>query len=119
MFTPRRTLASLLVAGAVATGLAACGDNSDSEQIQKSADHLQQQGTQLQIDAQKAAQDVKDGTKSSEDAAAEIQAGAEKLTDEAKDTASDAIDAVKDNANVPDSAKQQLEQAQDQLNATP
>lgn len=119
MFTPRRTLVSLLIAGAVATGLAACGGDSDSEKIQKSADHLQQQGTQLQIDAQKAAQDVKDGTKSSEDAAAEIQAGAEKLTDEAKDTAGDAIDAVKDDANVPDAAKEQLEQAQDQLNATP
>ena len=37
MFTPRRSLASLLIAGALATGLAACGGVSDSEKAQQRA----------------------------------------------------------------------------------
>ena len=67
MFTPRRTLASLLVVGAL--GFAACGGDSDSEKLQQDAQELQEQGRQLQEEAQKAAQEVQDGTKSAEEAA--------------------------------------------------
>ena len=120
MFTPRRTLASLLIAGAIATGVTACGGASDSEKAQERAAQLQDQGDQLRENAEKAAQEVQDGTKSAEDAAAEIQAGAEDLADDAKDAAAETIDDVKDNANVPDAAKEQLEQAQAELEtATP
>jgi len=118
MFTPRRSLASLLIAGALATGVAACGGDSDSDKAQQRAAELQDQGDQLRQDAEKASQEVQDGTKSAEDAAAEIQAGAEDLADDATDAAAETIDDVKDNTNVPDAAKEQLEQAQEQLETT-
>ena len=113
MFTPRRTLASLLVVGAL--GFAACGGDSDSEKLQQDAQELQEQGQQLQEDAQKAAEEVQDGTKSAEEAANEIQQGAEDLQENATDAASDAIENVQDNSNVPDEAQEALEQAQQDL----
>ena len=110
MFTLRRSIASLLAVAAL--GITACGGDSDSEKIQKNAAELQQQGADLREDAEQAAQD---GTKSAEQAAAEIQDGAEQLAENATDAANEAIDDVKDDAGVPDAAKDALEQAQADL----
>jgi DNA polymerase elongation subunit (family B) len=97
----------LLAATAVVVSLTvvACGgsgiDNKEAEQIR---DHA----TEVQKDAQKTVEEVRNGTKDAEEAAKEIQ-------EDTNDLANETIDAAKD-ANLPDEAKQQLEAAQKQLN---
>ena len=101
MLTTPRFL-SVLLAGAALAGLTACGDDSRSEELQR-------QG------AERAAEEVRDGTRSAADAVEQARADGEKLIDEAKQTASDAIDPVKDDTRLPDEAAEQFEQAQQQL----
>jgi hypothetical protein len=51
-------------------------------------------------------------------AAAEIEAGAEELQEDATDAASDAIEDVQDNGNVPDAAQEALDNAQEELESS-
>jgi hypothetical protein len=99
-----KLLTALVVA--ISLGVVACGgsgiDNHDANQIRNHAE-------QVQRDAQKTADEVRAGTKDAEQAAEEIQQDVNDVTNET-------IDAVKD-ANIPDEAKQQLERAQQELNA--
>lgn len=98
----------LLTAAAVAVSLtvAACGGSGiDNDEAEKIRDHA----AEVQQDAQKTADEVRNGTKDAEQAAKEIN-------EDMNDLANETIDAAKD-ANLPDEAKEQLEAAQDQLNA--
>ena len=102
----RASLTGLVVAAALT--IAACGDGptgvskTESEQLQK-------QSTELQQKANKTAADIKSGKVDAEQATKELQNDATKLAD-------DSIEAVKD-ANIPDEAKKQLEDAQKQIAA--
>ena len=102
----RASLTGLVVAAAVT--IAACGDGgagvskTESEQLQK-------QSTELQQKANRAAADMKSGKVDAEQATRELQ-------DEATKLAGDSIEAVKD-ADIPDEAKKQLEDAQKQIAA--
>ena len=94
MFTPRRTLASLLVIGSLAPRrlrwrLRRREDPSRTPRSSRS------RAASSRIDAQKAAQDVQDGTKSADEAADEIQQGAEDLPEKPRTPRSDAIDTVR------------------------
>ena len=101
--TIRNALTALALAATLT--IAACGgggvDNDEAEQIRDHAAEVQQ-------DAQRTADEVRAGTKDAEEAAKEIQ-------DDATDLANETIDAVED-ADLPDEAKEKLEQAQAQLN---
>lgn len=115
-------LAMIPVAILASLTIAACGGNDAQEaskKIQQQGTELQQQGQQLQEDAQQAAKDVQNGTRSAEDVQKELEQKTKAIEDKAKDTTNDAIDAVKDADNLPDSAKKALEDAQQQVNATP
>ncbi len=100
-----RKLVALLVV-TTSLGVVACGGSGVDQQ---EADRIQDKATQVQQDAQRTADEVRAGTKDAEQAAEEIQ-------DDMNDLANDTIDAVED-ADIPDEAREQLEAAQDQLNA--
>jgi DNA gyrase/topoisomerase IV subunit A len=102
----RASLTGLVVAAALT--LAACGDGGTGVSKTES-DQLQKQSTELQQKANKTAEDIKSGKVDAEQASKELQADATKLAD-------DSIEAVKD-ADIPDEAKKQLEDAQKQLEA--
>ena len=115
MFPVRRSLSILLAAAAVGAGVTACGGDSRTEEIQRESAKLQQQAQQYSEKVQRDAEDVRNGTRSAEDVAAEARAGAEELVDDAKQTTSKAMDVIKDDSRLPDEAVAQLEEAQDQL----
>ena len=101
----RTSLLGLVIAATV--GIAACGsDNGISQSENK---QIQDHAAQVRKDAQKTADEVRAGTKDAEQAAKEIQ-------DDMTDLGNETIDAAKD-ADMPDEAKQALEDAQAQLNA--
>jgi hypothetical protein len=108
--------AALALAAVAAIGAAGCGSGNDTaEKLQKQGQQLQERGRALQEKASTIARQVQEGTVDPEAAARELQRDADAMTDEAKGVANDAIDSVKDDAHIPDEAKQQLEQAQEQL----
>jgi outer membrane murein-binding lipoprotein Lpp len=116
----RRTL--IVPAGlCIAVTFGACGSSSDEKvkNVQHQATQLQQQGQDIQEAAKKAAADVKAGRKTAAEANAELQKKTAELERKAKATASDAIDAVKDQSGVPDEAKNAHEDAQQQISTTP
>jgi hypothetical protein len=100
-----KLLTALVVA--ISLGVVACGGSSGISDDE--ADQIRNHAAEVQRDAQKTAEEVRAGTKDAEQAAEEIQ-------DDVKDVTNETIDAVED-ANIPDEAKAQLEQAQEQLNA--
>jgi hypothetical protein len=93
------------LAVAVSLTAAACG-NSGIDQDE--ADRIRDHAAEVQRDASKTADEVRAGTKDAEQAAKEIDQDMNELGNEA-------IDAAKD-ADIPDEAREALEQAQDQLN---
>lgn len=100
----RKLLTGLAVA--VSITVAACGGAGvDNDEAEKIRDHA----TEIQRDAQQAAEEVRNGTKDAEQAAEGIQDDMNGLADET-------IDAAK-GENLPPEAEAQLEAAQDQLNA--
>jgi hypothetical protein len=100
----RLSLPGLLVAASLS--LAACGDGGTGVSKIES-ENLQKQSRELQKKADKTAEDIKSGKVDAEQATKELQEDATKL-------AGDSLEAVKD-ADIPDEAKQQLEEAQKQL----
>ena len=102
----RASLTGLVVAAALT--IAACGDGGTGVSKTES-EQLQKQSTELQKKANKTAEDIKAGKVDAEQATKEIQNDATKL-------AGDSLEAVKD-ADIPDEAKKQLEEAQKQLEA--
>jgi hypothetical protein len=102
----RASLTGLVVAAALT--IAACGDGGTGVSKTES-EQLQKQSTELQQKANKTAEDIKSGKVDAEQASKELQDDATKL-------AGDSIEAVKD-ADIPDAAKKQLEDAQKQLEA--
>ena len=95
------------LAVAVSLGVVACGGNGID---QKEADQIRDHAEQVQQDAQRTADEVRAGTKDAQQAAEEIQ-------DDMTDLGNETIDAAKD-ANLPDEAREQLEAAQAELNAS-
>lgn len=98
----------VLTATAVAVSLtiAACGGTGVDE---KKVEDIQDHAAEIQKDAQQTAKDVQNGTKDAEEAAKEIN-------EDMNDLANETIDAAKD-ANIPGEAREQLEAAQDEMNA--
>lgn len=120
--TPARAARALALPAAVSVALAfgACGtNNADTEKVRAEGAKLQQQGEVIRKEAAQTAADVKSGKLSAEEAANKMRVASDKITGQAKDAASGAIDAVKDNQNIPDDAKKALEDAQAQLQQTP
>ena len=121
MTTTKLRLLVLPVLAATAFGVTACGDGVDQSKlndVKQQGQQIQQDAKDLQQQAKQTAEDVKSGKVSAEEASKQIQDKADKIQNKAKDAASDAIDAVKNDNNIPDSAKQQLEDAQKQLNSS-
>jgi hypothetical protein len=102
----RASLTGLVVAAALT--IAACGDGGTGVSKTES-EQLQKQSTELQQKANKTAEDIKAGKVDAEQATKALQDDATKLAD-------DSLEAVKD-ADIPDEAKKQLEEAQKQLEA--
>lgn len=119
MFTVRRAaLVPFLLAAAL--GASACG--SDVKEAQDLGKELQQQGQQLQADAEakrkeieQISEDIKSGKLSAEEGQKQIEALTDELQKEAADIADKGMEGVKNLDSVPDSAKQDLEEAQQQL----
>ena len=112
----QRLIVVALAAGTVA--IAGCG-GSDSEDVtktlQQKGEELQQQGQDFQKKAADLKQQFENGEITAEEYQAELKKGADALTGKAKDAANDTLDAVKDNANLSDDQKQQIEDAHKQL----
>lgn len=115
---PLRTIAlsTLCVA---ALGLSACGGDDD---VQEAAKTVQEQGQELRQraqDAQTEARRIAEQMQEGEIGAAEGQRKIEELTggltDDAADLAKEQIDQVEDLDGVDGAAKEQLDDAQDQL----
>jgi|GEM_PF-4288730 len=109
-------LAALILSATVA--LSACGGSS------KATDKLRQQGAELRQDSaslqayvKKELAEVKAGTKTQEQADAEIKAKTAKLEGKVKSAANTAIDAAEGQSGLPNDAKKQLEDARKQLNS--
>lgn len=114
----RARLTALVVAALAAAALAGCGSSGDSKvakDLQKTGTQLRQQGAALQSKAAKIEQELRDGAISQTEAEKELRAGAHSIETNATKAAGQAIDAAKQSGNVPDSVKQQLDAAQQQL----
>lgn len=119
MFTVRRAaLVPFLLAAAI--GASAC--SSDVKEAQDLGKDLQKQGQQLQADAEakrkqieQISADIKSGKISPEEGQKKIEALTEELQKEAADITDKGIEGVKNLDSVPDSAKEDLEQAQQDL----
>ena len=122
MLTPltSRSVFVVLVAAA-ALGLSACGSDTNAQikSLQTQGEKLQQQGQQVAADAKKLSEQVKAGTITQAQATKKLKAELATVSANAKKTANNAVNAVKNNSAVPDSAKQALAKAQAQLKSTP
>lgn len=120
MLTIRRaTILPLLVATAL--GAAACG-NSDVKEAQDLGKDLQKQGQALQDKAQEGREEIKQisadiqsGKISPEEGQKQIEKITDELQSDAKDITKKGIEGVQNLDNVPDSAKDDLEDAKAQL----
>jgi hypothetical protein len=108
-------LVTAAVAAAALTGCGSSGSNDAAKKLKETGTQLQEQGKALQTKAERIRQELKDGKITADEAQKQLQAGADRITTNARKAASDAIDAAKQNGNVPDDVKKQLDAAQKQL----
>ncbi|MCW2950845.1 MAG: hypothetical protein JWQ48_15 [Conexibacter sp.] len=114
----RVRLTGLVIAAVAAAALTGCGSSGSdkaAKKLQQTGTQLQQQGKALQTKAEQIRQDLKDGKITAEEADRQLRAGADQITTNARKAAGQAIDQVKQNSNVPDDVKKQLDAAQKQL----
>ena len=118
----RRSRQLLAVAATAAiVAISGCGDDNEkkADELQKQGQELQEDSAQLQKEAQQINDDVKSGKITAQEGAKQLEAKTEALKAKAKKTTQNAIDAAKDNSNLTDAQRKQLEDAQKQLDATP
>ena len=119
--TSIRTAILIPVALASAIGLGACGSSYDdnAKDVQKQGVEIQKQAKDIQADAKKGTEDIKAGRKTADEVNAELKKKTDKVQKDVTDVENDVIDQVQKDSRIPDEAKKQLEDAQEQLNATP
>ena len=106
--TYRKVGAVVAVVAVSASLIAACGASKDNEK-------LQQQGVEIQKQAQQAREDVASGKKTADEVSAELEKSAAEIQKKAGETADTAIEQAKDQPGVTDEMKKQLEAAQAQI----
>jgi gas vesicle protein len=97
------------LAATAALAFAACGSEPDNGISRSEAKKLEQQADELREKANRLGEDVRSGKVDAEEAAAELQK-------DSTDLAQESLEAAKD-SNLPDDIKQELEEAQKQLEA--
>lgn len=113
-----RTIA-LLIAGGTLAGLTACGNDDSPEKISKDVQEqgqkLREQAADAQRKATEIADKVKSGELSGEDARKQLQEQTQSVQDDARKLAEDAVERLRKSGDLPDEAKQQIEEAKKQL----
>jgi hypothetical protein len=113
-----KTLLAVGTAGMIALAGAGCGGDDKAEDavntLQQQGEKLQERGQALQDKAARLQQQFRDGDITAEQLREELERDARALQEEATDATGDAIENLQD-ADIPDEAKDQLEEAQRQL----
>lgn len=118
----RRSRQLLAVAASAAiVAISGCGNDDDKkvDEIKQQSQELQQDSAQVQKELQQIRDDIQSGKITAAEGQKQIEAKTEAITAKAKKTTQNAIDAAKDNSNLTDAQRKQLEDAQKQLDATP